>query len=58
MLRLAVACGGTIAAEHGVGVAKRDWLGLSRTPAELATFRAIKDALDPRHTLNPGVLWA
>ena len=30
MLRLAAACGGTISAEHGVGVAKARWLGLVR----------------------------
>ena len=56
VLRLAVACGGTISAEHGVGVAKAAWLGLSRSPEELAAFRAIKHALDPRGLLNPGVL--
>jgi FAD/FMN-containing dehydrogenase len=56
VLRLAVACGGTISAEHGVGVAKARWLGLSRSPEELAACRAIKRALDPSGMLNPGVL--
>ncbi len=50
--------GGTVAAEHGVGVAKTRWLPLSRSPAELAAQRAIKDALDPGNLLNPGVLFA
>ena len=47
---------GSISAEHGIGVAKRRWLGLNRSPAELAAFRAIKQALDPAGILNPGVI--
>jgi len=56
VLRLAVAHGGTIAAEHGIGVAKVPWLPLSRTAEELRTFAALKGALDPAGILNPGVL--
>ena len=48
--------GGSIGAEHGIGRAKARWLHLSRTPAELRAFRAVKGALDPAGTLNPGVL--
>ncbi len=48
--------GGTVAAEHGVGVAKRGWVHLSRTADELAVQRSVKAALDPRDLLNPGVL--
>lgn len=46
--------GGSISAEHGVGLAKKDFLNHSRTPEEIATMRAIKAALDPRNILNPG----
>jgi FAD/FMN-containing dehydrogenase len=56
--RLAVAHGGSAAAEHGVGRAKAAWLGWSRPPAEIAAMRAIKSALDPAGLLNPGVLFA
>jgi FAD/FMN-containing dehydrogenase len=56
VLRLAAACGGTISAEHGVGVAKARWLGLVRSPGELAAMRAIKRALDPDGILNPGAV--
>jgi FAD/FMN-containing dehydrogenase len=56
VLRLAAACGGTISAEHGVGVAKARWLGLARSPGELRAMRAIKAALDPDGLLNPGVV--
>ena len=48
--------GGTISAEHGVGIAKTRWLHLIRSPAELAAAAAVKHALDPRGILNPGVL--
>jgi FAD/FMN-containing dehydrogenase len=47
---------GSISAEHGIGVAKRQWMPLSRSDDELATMKAIKDALDPDHLMNPGVL--
>ena len=47
---------GSISAEHGIGRAKRAWLHLNRSPAELAAFRSIKDALDPAGLLNPEVL--
>lgn len=45
---------GSVSAEHGIGLLKRDWLGHSRSPEEIAILRAIKSALDPRGTLNPG----
>ena len=56
VLRVAAACGGTISAEHGVGVAKARFLGLVRSPGELAAMAAIKRALDPEGLLNPGVV--
>jgi FAD/FMN-containing dehydrogenase len=56
VLRLAAACGGTISAEHGVGVAKARWLSLTRSADELHAMRAIKRALDPDGVLNPGAV--
>jgi FAD/FMN-containing dehydrogenase len=56
VLKVIASYGGSISAEHGVGRAKRDWLHLSRSAEEIAMMRAIKDALDPRGLLNPGVL--
>jgi FAD/FMN-containing dehydrogenase len=58
VLDLVVALDGSISAEHGIGVAKRDALARSRPAAELAAMRAVKQALDPRGVLNPGVLFA
>ncbi|MFV0491529.1 MAG: FAD-binding oxidoreductase [Pseudorhodobacter sp.] len=45
---------GTISAEHGIGLIKRDYLSHSRSPEEIATMRLIKAALDPKGILNPG----
>ncbi len=45
---------GSISAEHGVGLLKKDSLGFSRTEAELGYFRAIKKVFDPAGLLNPG----
>jgi FAD/FMN-containing dehydrogenase len=56
VLRLVAGHGGSISAEHGIGRAKARWLHLVRSEAEIAAFRAIKSALDPRGILNPGVL--
>jgi FAD/FMN-containing dehydrogenase len=58
ILRLAADCGGTISAEHGVGVAKARWLALTRSPGELQAMEAIKRALDPEGMLNPGAVLA
>jgi FAD/FMN-containing dehydrogenase len=56
VLRLVARLGGSISSEHGIGAAKRRWLHLNRSPAEIDTFRAIKRALDPAGILNPHVL--
>ena len=56
VLTLAAEHGGTISAEHGVGVAKARWLALTRSDAEIAAMRAVKTALDPAWLLNPGAV--
>ena len=45
---------GSVSAEHGIGLHKKPFLALSRTPQELAAMRAIKAALDPLNLMNPG----
>ncbi|HEY2935682.1 MAG TPA: FAD-linked oxidase C-terminal domain-containing protein, partial [Gaiellaceae bacterium] len=54
VLRLVARYGGSISAEHGVGLAKTAWLSLSRTPDEIAIMHDLKRALDPAGLLNPG----
>ena len=49
---------GSISAEHGIGVMKRAYLSLARTPEEIALMRTLKDTLDPKGILNPGVILA
>ncbi|MDX5433192.1 MAG: FAD-binding oxidoreductase [Halomonas sp.] len=44
--------GGSVSAEHGIGLEKRDYLALSRTPEEVALMRTLKRALDPLNLLN------
>jgi FAD/FMN-containing dehydrogenase len=56
VLDLVVDLGGSISAEHGIGVAKRAWLARDRSADEVAAMRAIKHALDPDGIMNPGVL--
>jgi FAD/FMN-containing dehydrogenase len=56
VFRFAAGYGGSISAEHGIGTAKRRWLHLNRSPAEIDAFRAIKRALDPDGICNPNVL--
>ena len=49
--------GGSISAEHGIGLVKKPYLSCTRTPAEIAMMRAIRTALDPAGLLNPGKLF-
>jgi FAD/FMN-containing dehydrogenase len=46
--------GGSISAEHGIGISRRPYLKMSRTEEEIETMRALKRALDPKNILNPG----
>lgn len=54
IFELTLSLGGTLSGEHGIGLAKRDFMAQAFTPATLATMRAIKAALDPDAILNPG----
>jgi FAD/FMN-containing dehydrogenase len=51
---LVSAAGGSISAEHGIGMLKRDELARLGDPGKLAAMRAIKSALDPLNLMNPG----
>lgn len=56
VLALALELGGSISAEHGIGVAKLAALRFARSAGELDLARRVKHALDPTGILNPGVL--
>lgn len=46
--------GGTVTGEHGVGLLKKTGLSAELEPAVIELHRAVKQALDPHHILNPG----
>lgn len=48
---------GSISAEHGVGMTKRDYLGYSRSEAEVGYMKAIKAVFDPNGIMNPGKIF-
>ena len=54
IFRAALAMGGTVTAEHGIGAARREWLPIQRGEDTVDVMRAIKAALDPLGILNPG----
>ncbi len=54
---LVIALGGTLSGEHGIGVAKRDFITRAIDPPTLAIMRAIKREFDPKGILNPGKLF-
>ena len=53
-LRHVISMGGTVAAEHGIGKIKRQWLALQLSDVQLAVMRAVKRELDPAGILAPG----
>ncbi|MFT3839369.1 MAG: FAD-binding oxidoreductase [Myxococcaceae bacterium] len=54
MFELVKAHQGSISAEHGIGLLKKEWLGYSRTPDEIALMKKLKGLFDPKGILNPG----
>lgn len=54
VLRCTAEFGGTISAEHGIGIAKRRYLSLCRSQEDIDAMRALKAALDPSGLLGPG----
>lgn len=49
--------GGSISAEHGVGLLKKPFLHFSRSKSEIELMRGIKKVFDPHCTLNPGKIF-
>jgi glycolate oxidase len=54
ILDAAVALGGTLTGEHGIGIFKRDHITSALDPVALAWMMAIKKLFDPNHIMNPG----
>ncbi len=49
--------GGSVSAEHGVGLLKKDYLAYSRSPLEIEIMRQIKKVFDPQGIMNPGKIF-
>ena len=49
--------GGSISAEHGIGLEKKPYLPVCRSEGEIAVMRTLKRALDPDGILNPGKIF-
>jgi FAD/FMN-containing dehydrogenase len=49
--------GGSVSAEHGVGLEKKPYLDISRSSTEIALMRTLKRALDSKGILNPGKIF-
>ena len=57
IVRAAIDLGGTATGEHGIGRGKREFLTVEHGETGVRAMRAIKDALDPSGTLNPGKIF-
>jgi len=57
LMKKVIALGGAITGEHGIGLAKSQFLRLQHSPAEIKAMLAIKKALDPRGILHPGQIF-
>jgi glycolate oxidase len=53
ILKLCVEVGGCLTGEHGVGIEKRDLMGVQYAPADLEAQMRVKDVFDPNWLLNP-----
>jgi FAD/FMN-containing dehydrogenase len=48
---------GSVSAEHGIGIDKKQWLSVSRNAAERSLMQSVKHLLDPKNILNRGKLF-
>ncbi len=58
LMRKTLELGGTLTGEHGIGLAKRDFLQLEFDAATLDAMRKVKAVFDPEYSLNPDKLFA
>ncbi|MFP6746364.1 MAG: FAD-binding oxidoreductase [Alphaproteobacteria bacterium] len=50
--------GGSVSAEHGIGLQKKAYLEVSRSPAEITLMKQLKAMMDPNNILNPGKIFS
>jgi glycolate oxidase len=54
---VALAVGGTLSGEHGIGITKRPYIAKALGDSGVRVLQAVKAALDPKGILNPGKIW-
>ena len=54
---VALAVGGTLSGEHGIGITKRPYIVKALGESGVMAMKAVKQALDPKGILNPGKIW-
>ena len=57
IFEVAIAVGGTLSGEHGIGLLKQKYLALDLAPETIEVMRTIKRALDPSNIMNPGKIF-
>lgn len=57
LLQLVLSLGGTISGEHGIGLAKREFVAMELAPTSIRLQQGIKQLFDPNHILNPGKIF-
>jgi glycolate oxidase len=57
IIEIALALGGVLSGEHGIGLEKQRFLKKAVDPTAIEIMKKIKDVLDPHHILNPGKIW-
>jgi glycolate oxidase len=53
----AVKYGGTLSGEHGIGLLKKDFLGMALSPEVIEAMKRVKAAFDPNGIMNPGKMF-
>jgi glycolate oxidase len=54
LLEECIACGGSVTAEHGIGIEKLDFMERLFAPADLRAMHRVRQSFDSSHRLNPG----
>jgi D-lactate dehydrogenase (cytochrome) len=57
LLQMVLSLGGTISGEHGIGLAKREFVGMELPPGSIDLQQGIKQLFDPNQILNPGKIF-
>ena len=57
IIEAALALGGVLSGEHGIGLEKKKYLKDAMSPEEIDLLKQLKNVFDPKGILNPGKIW-